>query len=264
MTMNQQIVDHLINCQLENIQKQPNIKEPAAKKPKLEQVTELILVTHNVHGIKENEDYTNTLTMCSNILFICEHWATTHAQLEKYLTVDGKRILSFPAKKAKGKGRPAGGIAFIIDEDFNCEVLYIKEKAAAIRLNSLVIIGVYCTYFDGSSHNKTQLEQELATIKETILIAESIGNKCIIVGDFNIDLSKNNSHTNVFKDFLTQTQYTTFETKFAQEVSFTYKSPIGQSWNDHICAHSNNTDIVYVKILTDKNCMSDHLPIELK
>ena len=130
--------------------------------------TELVIRCHNVHGlVNNNQEYLNVSIILSNVLFISETMLTTHLALENRVGINNKKIFSKPAKKGTSGGRPAGGLAFIVDDDLICNVLFLKSSVAAIAINNLVIIGVYLVYRDGSK-NIEQFENELSIINETV------------------------------------------------------------------------------------------------
>ena len=48
------------------------------------------------------------------------------------------------------------------------------------------------------------------------LTAELNNQECLLIGDFNVDVNKTNRHTEVFKNFLKQINYCTYDTIFKQ------------------------------------------------
>ena len=109
-----------------------------------------------------------------------------------------------------------------------------------LKIGNLVIIRVYLTYANGTDKNTLSLIDELSKIQS--IINESLGNnkQVIIIGDFNVDLSKANDHSRILKNFLKENEMVAKDTLVQQEVNYTFRSHSGLTWIDHVICHETN------------------------
>lgn len=130
-----------------------------------------------------------------------------------------------------------------------------------MRINKLVIIGVYLTYCDNSLVNQKELLDELVIIQFQIDKCKKEGLEFILIGVFNIDMNRKDKHFDIFDDFVYENRLIICDAVVAQQVNYTYRSYMGFSWIDHIAALVTNLNIRDCFIeLSDTN-MGDHLPI---
>lgn len=147
--------------------------------------------------------YTNLFTtsrriVCdiSNVLCLQETWHKTYDDIDDSIYIKSKKFLHKPATKAYSKGRFSGGLAFIVDENLKCNSEFLNNRIGILKINKLAIINVYLIHFNGSKSSTLEYEADISLINNAINNLKSNGYETILMGDFNTDFSKNNSHTN--------------------------------------------------------------------
>lgn len=223
-----------------------------------------ILVTHSVH-----------------ILVVQEHWLLEKNlyRLENCFT--GHEVFALPAAKSNSqinRGRPSGGMAFIVKSDLCSSVKHIqcpnsyRVQGLEVKIAGKVYVYINC-YFPVDTQNAnmdtTELLRTLQDIK-FIMDRYDDDSNFILTGDLNADFSRNSVFVNLVKSFLDQNNLQTIWNKFNCDYTYsfsrvnngverTYFSVI-----DHFCVSSdllnNCTDALP---LYSPVSLSNHVPIIL-
>ncbi|CAF1056437.1 unnamed protein product [Brachionus calyciflorus] len=152
----------------------------------------------NIGGINNNTSYLNTLILTHNIVFIQETWATNLKVIQDNIYCLNKEIFWNPATKIQKKGRPSGGLAMIVDKGITC-----------------------CKILNGLIEHKLEFDIEIDQLNDFI---QNLDNKNIILmGDFNVEIARNNYNTRKFLEFLLNNDLTLVDIKQHQNVDFTYQ-----------------------------------------
>lgn len=156
------------------------------------------LISYNCQNFKANKLMIEKLVNYSNVLFLIEHWL---CDSEKYMIensfIDKKVIFySHYDKRINTKGRPFGGLCWIIDKDFKVlESNLINNHIAKITLNDertgiLNLYGVWLPFDDNRIESHAKFEQSLSLL-ETELNKDYLSEQSsIILGDFNADTER--------------------------------------------------------------------------
>jgi len=144
----------------------------------------------NTRGAQKNQYYVNRLIEKTQILFLSETLTTKHKKLTNTIYVKEKIIYSCEATKNPNKrGRPEGGIAFIISKDIRASVEFITNRIGILRLldHPLLIIGVYLPS-SGSEDSDEEYQVQLG-ILESIKFSNP-STSIMIGGDYNYEFRK--------------------------------------------------------------------------
>ena len=219
---------------------------------------------YNGRGLKEN-DYLNILCLFHKIIFVCESGAVQHNQLKDQVAINGMKVYNKLGKKVTvdGRGATKGGLAFIVSEELNVVAnMKINERIVSLRIGTTLIIGVHLTFFDGPN-SSLELEADLVIINQLIVDEKAAGNECIVMGDFNVDLKRHNSHTKAFESFLKNTNMISQAFLYDQTINYTLNNHTGIHIIDHILADNNSGSVHGVKILDDDDNQSDQHAISM-
>ena len=138
------------------------------------------------------------------------------------------------------KGRPYGGIGWIISKSIkNIFCIFSSERITYIKIDNLVIIGVYMHFNDGKTETALNFENDLSIIS-TIYNKYNKENEILIIGDFNTDLNKNNEFVRLLNNFMNLNKVKCMDLMFLQKYDNTYKKGLNKSWIDHVIASENN------------------------
>lgn len=146
-----------------------------------EQEIQLKISFLNVKGIENNIEYINQLAFSSDVLFIDETWHKSRADIENALYLMGKTTYNCEGPKLENKkGRSHGGYAFIKKEDLNSTFTKINERICQLRINKLVLMGVYLPYLGGKTKeiresHQFQFDLCLELIKQTYYKNKKLG-----------------------------------------------------------------------------------------
>jgi len=227
----------------------------------------------NTHGINNNTGYINELAMQTNILFISETQSTSQLSVENIIYNDSKKIFSKNAIKNKKSGRGSCGLAFLVDKNLKTKVNFISRRIGQLKLNNLCVIGVYLSANDNSQRSIIDLEAELELAFQTVQLRKKEGYNCLIIGDFNIDVSKTSPRSNLLLNLLNQHSYEISEKNFPISIDYTWQMvrkkkhseeiEIVNSFVDHVLAPLNSKEIQFIDIINDPGNNSDHNFIQI-
>ena len=105
------------------------------------------------------------------------------------LSTINKNIFANPAKKNNIKGRPSGGLAFIVDKSFKSKVKHLNERISILILGSLILVNVYLIH-GGKEINNLEFESDFYLVESIYEQYQSDKHKVIILGYFITDMKR--------------------------------------------------------------------------
>lgn len=225
-------------------------------------VVNLKIGSINTNGYLNNIDYINTLSMYTDILFLCETWHSKQSDLDNSLSLLNKKIFAKTGLKTSTKGRFPGGIAFIVNSELNTSCRFVTRRIVTLKINKLLLIGVYLTYCDGSESNELDFQNEVDLLKDLTLNHVRQGYDIVVLGDFNTDFTRSDKHREALLRYMHEFKLAPADIYKAQTSDFTFYKKCGDklntSWIDHILVNSSMTGVNDCKISTSLLNMSDH------
>ena len=175
------------------------------------------------------------------------------------------KIYQKAAKKKTKRGRPVGGLAWIIRKNMEGQVsvTFTSERISVIKHGKKAFIGVYMPYNDGKLETRVEYEIELNKILSLSENLENQGYEVTIIGDFNSDLARNSEFDRILSERITGANFCFADHIFSQTCNYTYSNREVRSWIDHVITRFANNSIKRVKILQDDDNLSDHNAIEV-
>ena len=158
------------------------------------------LIGLNTPGLKSNVPYIRNLVKNYDVIFLSEHWlSNAEKKIFEDITSDRHNIHFSPAEK-QPKGRPYGGICFIVNKAAVGKTTIIHEDSNILAIKSTindktyVYIGVYLTcYHDNTSIEK--YDQQLNTLTSLLKLYRD-ESEILIIGDLQSFPEKNyENHT---------------------------------------------------------------------
>jgi hypothetical protein len=188
--------------------------------------------------------------------------------------ISHKKISSKPAEKTEKFGRGQNGMAFVYNSDISitAPIQFFGNRIATMELHSVVIIGVYMIFNDNYPESYEELNSDLKLLSE---LAKTLGKnkEVIIIGDFNIDLSKRNRFTIALIKLLSELDFIVADIEYGpQKCDYTWhsirydgdKKPyIISSWVDHVLVKRYSKLINYIEIIASGSNEGDHNSIRL-
>ena len=228
---------------------------------------EVSIATINCKNIKANYLYINKLMSTNQIIFIKEHWLNIHEIKNMGNYIDLQNYLfnthmdsSFDTIE---KGRPFGGIGWIIHKDIKIEsVEFINNKFSILKIaEGPTLIGVYMQYNDGSTEAFQSHMQDVIQLDSIISIYDN--RPTMVMGDVNADLSRNKKFDKILQKLVKDKKLTVLELEKLRESEqpiITYRGDNGSnSWIDHILCNDRILDQIHdCKIEEHSMNTSDH------
>lgn len=194
-----------------------------------EKTSMLSIATYNCRGFNfTKSNYINALLSNCDVLFLQEHWLSD-SQLPQLsnLNVDfsAHAICGFDSTEIL-TGRPYGGCAILWRSDISARIQTIptnSRRVCAIKMHSdiwsILFINTYMPYEDGDERSDDFCMQ-LSIIE--YLITQNTDCHIVIGGDFNVDFSRNWSHTKLLSDFCENLNLDPSIRHAANHVDYTY------------------------------------------
>ena len=82
-----------------------------------------------------HQTHLNELAKRYNILCIQESWHLSYEQIDENLLIGGKKIFHKQATKTSKKGRPSGGLVFIVDSEIKCSAIFPSKRIGILLSN---------------------------------------------------------------------------------------------------------------------------------
>ncbi len=169
-------------------------------------------------------------------------------------------------------GRGKNGMAFFYNSDIvlSNPIQYYGNRIGVMELESVVIIGVYFCYNDGSEATRQELETDLVTIRELIDLFKNKNKESVVVGDLNVDFTRMNKFTTTLIDMMVNTDYIAAEIEYGhQAIDYTWhsirydkendnKPYLITTWVDHLLVKRKSTLVPYVEIIKSDENRGDH------
>jgi hypothetical protein len=183
----------------------------------------LLIIHTNLRGLNGNLDFANKCSMTSNISFFTECMCETQLAFDNSIYAPNKKLFSKNSIKYKKKGRPTGGLLFVLDSNLNAKFRFISRRTGIVTVNQLAIIGTYMPSYDGRPSTEIAYKKELLQIEQEKLKLESKNYEVIIIGDLNVNrVVKNYKRKESFINFLSKNEMIIQENKFDQLVDHSY------------------------------------------
>lgn len=207
--------------------------------------------------------------MNSDICWLSELHHLSKQELDDYMYVSHKRIASKTAEKDEKSGRGSNGMAFIFNSDtvLTNPVEFYGNRIGLLEMDTIAIIGVYMCCNNGPS-SRDELKSDLDTIYELMVHLQGKNKEVIIVGDFNVDFSKNNCFTQILIDHMIKTDYISADIEYGpQLIDYTWHSIrydedempyIISTWVDHLLLPRTTKGVNYVEIIKSSENLGDH------
>ena len=219
-----------------------------------------------------NYEYVNKLLKQCQIMFLQETWLKTAKQAKIVLDNNFRFIHKSSIKPGCKKGRPHGGIGWLINKGkigLNAKVKFISERLSTCSIGDTIIIGVYMNYNDNSTIAIMEHERLITQVLNQIDLAidEEKNKKVIVLGDFNSDLNRETEFDSILKAAIESYDLTCVDHLYTQSIDYTYRNKNKKSRIDHIFInkHADKTTI-QANIQHGKNHfdnLSDHLAITI-
>jgi len=234
----------------------------------------LSIIHLNLRGLNSNMEFANKCCMISNISFFTECMCTSQLLFENSIYAPNKKLFSKNSVKYKKKGRPTGGLLFVVDTNINAKCKFISRRTGVLTINKLAIIGTYMPSYDGRPSTEISYKKEMFMIEQEKRKLENNNFEVLIVGDLNVDVDrnvKNYKRKEVFGKFLLENVLDVQEIKFEQTLSHSYHYEFKdkndetitikrQSIIDYTLASAYNTNIAKAVRFASKANNSDHHP----
>ena len=242
------------------------------------------LVSLNTHGLKTNISYVKYLLETYDIVFLTELWLIDEDKFVIEELCKDRNLVFFPAQQsANKKGRPAGGLAWVIKSEttiLDSEIISPNISKLNILINDelLSLIGLYTPYNNNSLTNLYKQAEVVDTCEELIYSNQNKRIRTIILGDMNSDPYRGNKFDSIFTSFVCKVRAINLSILNTQSTMSTYHNSINCSRIDHILVLDGELDSydLYCNILNDGiNLLdpassklnnintSDHLALEL-
>ena len=221
------------------------------------------------------------LSHCVGIVALQEHWLLEHNLYKLEHCFENYEVFALPAVKSKSqisKGRPAGGIALLIKNEF---ATYTKRlccpNSNRVQGLQLTIGGKSIVYINSYFPVDTQqanmnVEPVLECLQDVRYIMDMCGDNVsyILLGDLNADFSRNSVFVDLVKTFLHNNNLVSIWDKFPCDYTYSFskvQNGINRSYFsviDHFCVSSDLVDncIGATPIYSPDNT-SNHEPIFL-
>lgn len=227
-------------------------------------------ISFNMHGFNQGLSVVREQIekVFPDIILLQEHWLTP-ANLHKlnlhfpeYVAI-GKSAMELSVEQGPLRGRPFGGVAFLVKRDLfeHVQILTCADRYAIIRFMDFIIVNAYMPC-SGSKDRFLITENILHEISEYLVCLN--GEIVVMGGDMNADLIQSENSSDLINKFLNDNALNRCDTPFQKSNcnNFTY-------YNDAL-GHYSNLDYFFVSdlskltgfnILEPSVNLSDHRPI---
>ena len=160
------------------------------------------------------------------------------------------------------RGRPYGGLAWIIREGIKHSVQFITDRISVCSINGLDIIGAYMTA-NGNSTSVAQHEINVTELERLVSRLTENDKKLIAIGDFNSDPRRKSSFDMLLVNASRNMRAKFICEAFKGELDFTFFGPTGQSNIDHVITFEKyEPEVLKIELVDHANNSSDHIAIK--
>ena len=229
----------------------------------------LKIVSYNMHGFNQGfatiKDFIETLSSSPDIFMLQEHWLTPTNLCkfnEMFPDYYGFGISALTSKVESGPlvGRPYGGVITLVKTELLsvAECIQTAERFTIVRVSDILFINVYLPCV-GTVDRDLILNDILAEISSYKQKFDYCG--CILAGDFNCDLDKNNSVAIELNRFLVDNNFSRCDllNPCATPYTFIDASMSHYSKIDYILYDS--VKVSKYDVIESTTNLSDHLPV---
>ena len=228
----------------------------------------LSIASFNCHGYNYGLSYIPVLLDSSDIVLLQEHWLSD-SELGK-LCFDGfvNHAISGFDSSALLYGRPFGGCALLYRQSLVNSIQQVKASShrfCAVKIDlhncNCLLVNVYLPSDYRSDDANEQLSDTLGELCG--LISTVTHDVLVIAGDWNTDMQRPCSFTDIVQSFLSELNLSFAVLRYADDVRFTYMSHNGsKSWLDHVAVSNCILPLISnVHTISDGRNLSDHNPL---
>ena len=233
------------------------------------------LTSYNCKSLGEDK-YKIVSNLIDNSTFVLlqEHWQYEKKFIEK---VKGFKpniecVVSSPMNENITQlGRNKGGVAIIWKSNIECNIKIIKcisKRLCAIKVIvdefKFILFNVYMPTDPGNgNYDIAEYKEVLQEI--SVILLNSDTQVCILGGDWNSDISRNNVQTNTFLSFIEEESFSLCLNFEDARVPYTFHNANSNSTIDHFLVTKNLTQyITRYESLFSVDDFSDHVPLKLE
>ena len=233
------------------------------------------LTSYNCKSLGEDK-YKIVSNLIDNSTFVLlqEHWQYEKKFIEK---VKGFKpniecVVSSPMNENITQlGRNKGGVAIIWKSNIECNIKIIKcisKRLCAIKVIvdefKFILFNVYMPTDPGNgNYDIAEYKEVLQEI--SVILLNSDTQVCILGGDWNSDISRNNVQTNTFLSFIEEESFSLCLNFEDTRVPYTFHNANSNSTIDHFLVTKNLTQyITRYELLFIVDNFSDHVPLKLE
>ena len=233
------------------------------------------LTSYNCKSLGEDK-YKIVSNLIDNSTFVLlqEHWQYEKKFIEK---VKGFKpniecVVSSPMNENITQlGRNKGGVAIIWKSNIECNIKIIKcisKRLCAIKVIvdefKFILFNVYMPTDPGNgNYDIAEYKEVLQEI--SVILLNSDTQVCILGGDWNSDISRNNVQTNTFLSFIEEESFSLCLNFEDARVPYTFHNDNSNSTIDHFLVTKNLTQyITRYESLFSVDDFSDHVPLKLE
>lgn len=233
------------------------------------------LTSYNCKSLGEDK-YKIVSNLIDNSTFVLlqEHWQYEKKFIEK---VKGFKpniecVVSSPMNENITQlGRNKGGVAIIWKSNIECNIKIIKcisKRLCAIMVIvdefKFILFNVYMPTDPGNgNYDIAEYKEVLQEI--SVILLNSDTQVCILGGDWNSDISRNNVQTNTFLSFIEEESFSLCLNFEDARVPYTFHNDNSNSTIDHFLVTKNLTQyITRYESLFSVDDFSDHVPLKLE
>jgi Reverse transcriptase (RNA-dependent DNA polymerase) len=230
----------------------------------------LRFVSFNMHGFNQGLSVVRELidTLFPDIFLLQEHWLTPdnlyklNTHFPEYVAI-GKSAMEYCVQQGPLRGRPFGGVAFLVKKEFfeHVCILVCADRYVVIRFMDFVIINLYLPCV-GTKDRLFIVENVLQEISQFVVSLH--GESIVIGGDMNADLDHLEQASVIINKFLNDNLLYRCDAcdTSSKSNNYTYSNDaLGHnSTIDYFCV-SNVCSFIGFNILEPSVNLSDHRPI---
>ncbi|RNA25272.1 hypothetical protein BpHYR1_004095 [Brachionus plicatilis] len=224
------------------------------------------IITYNCHGLKSNAFFVNNLLNQADVILLQETWLHWNEDIRNEIDSTNlfKAYYIATIRSAKS-GRSPGGLGWPINKKFSSKIScqHVNSNISILTFDKIALIGVYLVKGPSTEaclHFNELVDKMLHYANDK----RNNNNEVIILGDFNTDPSRMNSSDRETLLRIEQEGFMFADIVFTQKKTSTFRSPLGESWIDHVILSKNcRIPSINVNIIEDKRNLSDHSPIKV-
>jgi hypothetical protein len=210
----------------------------------------------------------NELCQAFNVVCIQESWHLSFKSITNEIIIPDKQYFHKLAIKTCKKGRPCGGLVFIVDDNIKCSASFPSDRIGVLKVGDTALIQVYLPFNDRSEFCCENFKNELIVLETCFNQIKQSYPNIVILGDFNCDFTNiSENGINLIKLMRTLKIGLPLDISTDQDFEFTYwkikSDQVITSWPDHVFSNICSKNISNVSLLPINNNFGDHRGIGL-